>query len=291
MTKPYPTEDLCRYRLTPDGNAFSGFIFWGRVVSSERESLLTQYTKHTFFEIQYALEGHIVMTVGDRAGLRVGEGELVVIPPDTYHQIVDADSTGARFIMAFSAKGKSDGVRAALKELLTPRPVRETAVLRALLGALLETGAQNAPFCREELTSLTESFLLELLQIFTPHRPLAASPAHAFGREGLVEAVTAYIKERNGVGISGAEVALHFGFSERHLNRLFRTYADKSVHQVIAFEKLHHIETLISATELSFGEIAELCGFCDAYAMNKFFKRCTRLRLSDYRRLCRKEKQ
>ena len=79
-------------------------VFWARVVSSESESLFTKNTKHTFYEIQYALEGRIGMVIGDGERVIFDESDFIVIPPDTYHQIVDGDTRGARFIMAFTLR-------------------------------------------------------------------------------------------------------------------------------------------------------------------------------------------
>ena len=52
------------YDLCIENDLFQCRIYWVKVIGSETESLLTQYTKHTFYEIQYALEGRIVMQIG-----------------------------------------------------------------------------------------------------------------------------------------------------------------------------------------------------------------------------------
>ena len=45
-----PAINLNPYHLSVDSNRMAVTVFWARVVSSETESLLTSYTKHTFFE-------------------------------------------------------------------------------------------------------------------------------------------------------------------------------------------------------------------------------------------------
>ena len=59
-----------KYDIEIANELFDCRIFWARVISSETESLFTQYTRHTFYEIQYALEGRIGMLLGERPGLR-----------------------------------------------------------------------------------------------------------------------------------------------------------------------------------------------------------------------------
>ena len=58
---------------------------------------------------------------------------------------------------------------------------------------------------------------------------------------------------------------------------------------MIMNDKLKKIEELIASTPLSFIEIAEICGFSDGYAMNKFFKRHNHVNLSDFRAISGKK--
>ena len=56
-------------------------VFWARIISSENESLFTTKTKHTFYEIQYALEGRIGMLIGGGERVTFDESDFIVIPP------------------------------------------------------------------------------------------------------------------------------------------------------------------------------------------------------------------
>ena len=282
-----PAFDLGKYALSIDGTAMSAQIFWARIVSSEHESLLTGYTKHTFFEVQYALEGRIVITVGDKR-YHLDESDFIVIPPDTYHQIVDGDSTGARFIMAFSLA--ADGAMVESLRQNGARPHKETATLRSLLSLILQKGQNETPLCAQTLSCLIEAFLLELCDITSPPSVTANESTHRFSesRQRIAE-ICAFIHDYHGIGLSVAELARRFGIGERHLTRLFRAELGRTPREEINHEKLRHIEELIASTSLSFSEISALCGFCDEYAMNKFFKRYNKMKLSDYRRTARRE--
>ncbi|MBR6727113.1 MAG: helix-turn-helix domain-containing protein [Clostridia bacterium] len=280
--KPTPAFDLGKYVLSIESKDLSAKVFWARIVSSEHESLLTDYTKHTFFEVQYALEGRIVITVGEQR-FHLDESDFIVIPPDTYHQIVDGDSTGARFIMAFSLLSTEE--LAAGLAISGASPHRESPVLRAILELILQKGAVDSPLCAKTLSSLAEAFLLELCDIVTPAATLPdAKELNLTENQQRIATIRAFIHDYHGIGLSVGDIARRFGIGERHLTRLFRAELGHSPREEINHEKLRHIEELIASTALSFSEISALCGFCDEYAMNKFFKRYNKMRLSDYRR-------
>ena len=282
-----PALDLGKYISSVNGQALNASVFWARVVSSENESLLTDYTKHTFFEIQYALEGRIVITVGDRC-FHLDESDFIIIPPDTYHQIVDGDSTGARFIMAFSPDGET-----ALAKRFSPgaaHPTHDSEALRTLLNLMIQKGREGSPLCGKTLTCLAEAFLLELCDILAPAASTLDDAERKLSEnQQRIEAILAHIRDYHGIGVTVVDLARRFGIGERHLCRLFRAEAGRSPREEINHEKLRHIEELIASTTLSFGEISALCGFCDEYAMNKFFKRYNKMKLSDYRRNARQK--
>lgn len=282
-----PAFNLNKYHLSVGDHPLTATVFWARVVSSEHESLLTGYTKHTFFEIQYALEGRIVITVGDNQRILLDESDFIVIPPDTYHQIVDGDQTGARFIMAFSLNTEEQET---LHHLQTAgaRPHRESPALRAILSLLLQKGQEDTPFCAKTLSCLIEAFLLELCDILLPADHPRQSPAQRPSESAArVASIREHIRTYRGVGVTVADIAHRFGISERHLGRIFRAETNTNLREEINHEKLRYIEELIASTPLSLNEISALCGFSDEYAMNKFFKRYNHIRLSDYRHTAR----
>lgn len=248
-------------------------VFWARVVSSESESLFTHYTKHTFYEIQYALEGHIGMIIDKDTKINIDQSDFIIIPPDRYHQIVDSDSQGARFIMAFSLEFKAKHLKNAMKYFDAPKPYGETPEMRKLLELILEKSYTNAPLHKQIITTLLESFFLEITETVLQNNISNGTDGDFLNTEERFNKICAFIANCNGIGISVASVAKSFNTSERHLNRIVKAATGKSAKELINHEKLKKIEEYITTTSLSLNEIAELCGFSDAYAMNKFFKR------------------
>lgn len=289
----YTSYNINKFNIELSNSLFDCRIFWARVVSSETESLFTQYTKHSFYEIQYALQGHIGMILDDGIPLSFDESDFVIIPPETYHQIVESDNTGARFIMAFSLRVKEEGLASSLSERLSkrlskPRPYRESAHMRSLLSVILQKNYHDEPLRKESITSLVECFFFEVLEQICPATAVSSAPrAVCAEAEEKVLQIERFLHEYNGIGLLVSDVSRRFGISERHLSRLFAEVRGYSPRDAISKEKLKKIEELVSSTDLSLSEISELCGFSDEYAMNKFFRRLNRVNLSEFRRIAK----
>ena len=128
--------------------------------------------------------------------------------------------------------------------------------------------------------------MLEIFEAFQEQKyPVTNTASAEEENTKRLEAMLNYIKSFNGIGIGVAELAERFSTSERHINRIFNAELGKGPREVINHEKLKKIEEYVVSTRLSFNEIAELCGFSDEYAMNKFFKRYNLINLSDFRKI------
>lgn len=279
----FASNNINKFNLAFSNSLMECRVFWARVVSSENESLFTQYTKHTFYEIEYAIEGKIDLIIDGEKQLTVNENDFVIIPPDTYHQIVDNDSEGARFIMAFEVQFKDERLSSTSKLLSELAPRHATGDMRELLDMLLEKKYRDTPVRKRVITSLLESFFLEIVEVIMaePDLPHASEDAE---NEAKLEEILSYIRRHGGVGISVSDIAKKVSMSERHLSRTVTSLTGKSPKELINYEKLKRIEEYMVSTSLSLGEIAELCGFSDSYAMNKFFKRYNKVTPTVFRK-------
>lgn len=264
-------------------------VFWARVISSESESLFTQNTKHTFYEIQYALEGRIGMQIGEGERITFDESDFIVIPPDTYHRIDHGDTEGERFIMAFTFEPLSETVMGAAEGLCSLLPHRETERMRELLSLMLKKDYSDTPLHKRQLAALIECFISEVLEAVDPvGAPYGMAQNEKKAAEKTVGEIMTFIHSRGGIAIGVGELARMFNISPRHLNRLFVAVTGESPKEAINHEKMKRIEALVSTTALSLGEISELCGFSDEYAMNKFFRRYALMNLSEFRYIAKK---
>ena len=286
----YGSSSINIFDIEIDNKIMRSRVFWARVISSETESLFTQNTRHTFYEIQYALEGRIGMRVG---GERIvfDESDFIVIPPDTYHQIVDGDTEGERFIMAFSFEPLTPEASCAAEGLRSALPHRETPRMRQILSLMVGKDYGDTPLQKIQLSALIECFLSEVIEAVAPSASKSdRSDGEKKQAAQTVEEILTYIHSRGGIGICVGELAKTFNISPRHLSRLFLSVTGESPREAINHEKMKRIEALVSSTSLSLGEISVLCGFSDEYAMNKFFRRYSLSNLSDFRTIAKKSK-
>lgn len=272
-------------KLNINGNEV--LLYWAKTVSGENEGLLTSYTKHTFYELQFPIDGKLVMNAGNKNDFVVSVNDFIVIPPDTYHQIIDADSNGKRFIMAFSF-AKNTNVVNKFNDITNKLIVtKKSNELKKLLDTAILFSSKNSVISNEIYLNIISAVLLELIRNVLGEFITNASN-DVYYDNFITNEIYNYIKDKRGIDVTLKSLAKTFGYSERHLNRLFNANVGKTVYDVIAREKLSRIEELVTVTDLSLNEIATLTGFCDGYSMNKFFKRYAKTNLSKYRKISRK---
>lgn len=272
-------------KLNINGNEV--LLYWAKTVSGENEGLLTSYTKHTFYELQFPIDGKLVMNAGNKNDFVVSVNDFIVIPPDTYHQIIDADSNGKRFIMAFSF-AKNTNVINKFNDITNKLIVtKKSNELKKLLDTAILFSSKNSVISNEIFLNIISAVLLELIRNVLGEFITNASN-DVYYDNFITNEIYNYIKDKRGIDVTLKSLAKTFGYSERHLNRLFNANVGKTVYDVIAREKLSRIEELVTVTDLSLNEIATLTGFCDGYSMNKFFKRYAKTNLSKYRKISRK---
>lgn len=280
------SHSIGKYDIEIENELIKCRVYWARVIGSETESLFTEYTKHTFYEIQYALDGRIVMLIGENGRITVEESDFIVIPPDTFHQIVDGDGAGARFIMAFSLEVKDPALRLLPRELSRLTPYHESKYMKDLLSIVVGKTYHDDALRRRLVTGYLECFMLEFIESVLPYRAQSAAAIEQMTEnEARVMRARRFISDFNGIGVTPADVARKLNISERHLNRIFVSVTGKTLKDEINRQRLGKIEELVASTALTFREISELCGFSDEYAMNKFFKRYTLYSLTEYRAL------
>jgi transcriptional regulator GlxA family with amidase domain len=102
-------------------------------------------------------------------------------------------------------------------------------------------------------------------------------------RHSLAEKVTHFLDRQLHSDISVAKLATHCGTSERSLLRHFRTHFGVGPLGHIQHLRVERAKALLEATQLSFDEVVERCGYSDTPSFRKLFKRETSLTPADYR--------
>ena len=101
---------------------------------------------------------------------------------------------------------------------------------------------------------------------------------------GPVGAAADYIEARLDSPLSLGEVAAAVGYSDRHLERLFRQVFGMSVWQFVVRSRVHAASRALTQSDRSITQIALAYGFCDASAFGRAFRASTGQSPREYRR-------
>lgn len=100
---------------------------------------------------------------------------------------------------------------------------------------------------------------------------------------GVVGDAADYIQRRLAEPLAVAEVANAVGYSERHLERLFRQVFGMTVWQFVVQSRVHAATRELTHTGRTVTQIALDYGFCDASAFSRAFRAATGQSPTEYR--------
>ena len=264
-------------------------VYWIFFRAGGRDILLSKKNKHTFYELQLMLDGFICQTVEKENKIfttTIEAGNFMIIPPNHYHQVTEASDSGTRFSVAFQIESQDTYILAAIEQIkkILVFPFPEAA--SSYIQPMREVFKKTSPWASKEVSNLLQCLLLQLFIAVLPddvrgiQRDVKPDSA-----AGMMLEIQKYIEEHISEGISVSKVASHFGRSSRQLNRICNSQRGMPLNRIIGEEKLKYIKDLIGTSALSFTEIAELCGFSNEYALNRFFKYAEGYTLGQYRKL------
>ncbi len=89
----------------------------------------------------------------------------------------------------------------------------------------------------------------------------------------IVKEIEIFINENITSNIDIEIVSNHFGYSQSHLNRLFKSIHNISINQYIIDVRLSFSSTLLIGTSLSISEIADYVNYQSIEAFTRAFKK------------------
>lgn len=266
---------------------------------------------HDFVEIAYVAEGAGFHYIGGEVR-KVRKGDLYIIPVGVPHVFRPAAADPARHPLAVYNCVLSPRLLERLDPFVTDRSV--AAFMQSLpIGEFRSYSLQDAIGALDQLfLTLHREFALPLqgssdylhtllLQLFilicrsadakptntplltTPNirqMPPSASKA-PFVR--VLADLDRHIQEETTL----ADLAQTSGYSERHLQRLFRQHTGQSFSRYRQSRRIERSCELIKHSDLKIGDIAEQVGYRDVDTFVSVFKRCTGLTPNAYRKQAR----
>ncbi len=84
--------------------------------------------------------------------------------------------------------------------------------------------------------------------------------------------------------LTNARIGEVFGYNPNYVGDLIKSAINYPLHKYIERVRLERAVDLLMTSDVSVGDIAELCGFCDIYHFSKTFKKRFGASPSSYRK-------
>ncbi len=163
--------------------------------------------------------------------------------------------------------------------LIEDHEIATTGAATAIMGLVMRLIAKAGG---EELAQQTSRLLL----IDAERQSQAPYVSQALidqPRTSLAEKAEDMLQRELHGEISVARLAEHCGTSERSLLRHFHSHYGMGPSAHIQRLRVERAKALLEATQLTFDEVVERCGYTDVSSFRKLFKRSTTLTPADYR--------
>jgi len=247
---------------------------------------------HDWFELSQIQAGRVEYSDMAKAQT-LGPGETFFMAPGYEHRwrVVQAPVVINSFQLKLSALTDAGRILTGALDDLSHRHVfrfKRSAALSRLAsewGAALDSpvpGELIAEKMRAWFHLFFAQFLEESVAAALPALPVAAEPADGFSRDSNHH-ITEFIAQNLHQPIQLEDIASHFHYSVRHINRIFQRANGVSLGQFILEQKLQAAQRLLATTEHPIKHVALSLGYADV----GYFCRLFRLHLmstpSEYR--------
>jgi len=257
------------------------------------EGKYKNYTeKHDFCELCYVEKGEVDITL-DSEKLRLSEGEIVLIEPDTEHSYSSGKGNkNTAFVVCFSCPMSTLRVIRGAKFSKDPLQVY---CMQRIIDECTYTYKMNE---REHLELLSSPrfggqqaiiLQLEYLLIGLLRRLSAEKSSNIvfLSRENfyqdLVEIITGYLKSNVKTKLSLNDVCKHFNYSRSFVCKIFKAETEISLISYFNRLKIEEAKRLLTDTGAAINEISELLGFSEAKYFGMVFKKQVGMTPMEYR--------
>ena len=98
-----------------------------------------------------------------------------------------------------------------------------------------------------------------------------------------IDSILKYIHDNYSDKMSNISLGEKFGFHPNYISHLIKNYTGMPLHRYLLHVKISRAIEMLDEGQLSVGEIAERCGFCDIYYFSRLFKQYMGISPLEYR--------
>ncbi|OBZ13742.1 AraC family transcriptional regulator [Bacillus sp. FJAT-26390] len=264
-------------------------------VNRATENITSPYHDHDFLECVYIAEGAGYHHIGDQVH-KVRKGQVFFIPIGMSHVF--------RPISANKAVSPLSVFNCVFSPLLLHKLsafASDYSIVQFMSN--MESGLSSYYSCMDTHDQFEKLFLAlhreyelpqtgssDYLHSLLLQLIIALQRSMEQSRPSPAPRQTAFIKLLNDLEqhydqeLTLARLAEASGWSERHLQRLFRQHANQSFHRYLQNVRIQKSQELLRGSQLKISTIAEMVGYKDIHSFNTLFKRCTGMTPSVYRK-------
>lgn len=245
---------------------------------------------HPNYELYYVTAGTCDVS-GSRQTLRVGAGELLLIPPETYHYVSATSEDVSRMQMAFSIRLPEEGDTAPGRQFCGAFPRQGLTLLEvspALAAALeqvrtLAADPADGYARREKLRATCALLLLELFEQLTQRQSAAAQTA-AVPPAPEDYLIDTFLGRNFNSNQANALLAQQLSVSPRSLHRIIKKSYGVNYREKLKEIRMEIAGDMLCRTDKPIAEIAELLGYSSSAHFSTFIKNVTGMTPTQIRR-------
>ncbi|MGF1495608.1 MAG: helix-turn-helix domain-containing protein [Elainellaceae cyanobacterium] len=211
---------------------------------------------------------------GDRHHERVVQGDVVIVPAETWHQ-THSEAGGGVIVLGLDPQAfartidettERDGVE------LVPHFASADPLVHQIGLALKRALEDSKSASRLYAETMTTALMVHLLQYYCANQ--AVLPTYGGGLPKLkLQQVVDYIQAHLSQDLSLNELASVAQMSAHYFSQLFKQSTGLSPHQYVIHCRIKRSQALLGQGEATIAEVAKAVGFADQSHFHRHFKR------------------
>ena len=238
--------------------------------------------RHPGVELHYILSGQCKVTCNGSA-FDIGEKSLLLIPPETYHDVIPNIAKTKRICLSFKISSPVDAAKQAstfynIYRCATPLICNisdhECPYIFDRMVALLEADKQDL-FAKHKLLSLCANLLLELIPYVEHNNIECDIPENSDIHKDINFKIDSFLGTNFMCNNAKSKIASDLYISPRQLQRIIRKNYGMSYRQKLAETRLQIAIDLLHNSDMSINQISEILGYSCSANFSAFLKRET----------------
>lgn len=228
---------------------------------------------HEYYELYYLTRGSRTYFIKNRI-YTVGEGDIVLIKPNTIHYTASSRSLShERILLNFAEKYISKDLKPYIGGLCEEGCITIPEGRRKYAENIFERLREEYE-SRDRYSELMEGKLLSELLITVLRAGTEYCTAYSVeeNAESAVSGLLKYISENLSSEISLSDAAAYAGFSKSHFSKLFKEMTGFTFGEYLKLQRLLKAKRLLEKTSVSVTEVAYECGFENSGYFSTVFK-------------------